>query len=76
MEAGDQHGYRIMVTQVPLGMKIQWRRALGRSVCAEVLEVLPGYPADVAGIREGYVLVKVNGQPIVWETWLQAFHLI
>ena len=83
MEAGDRHWYRIMVTQVPLGMKIQKARTqecnpdpLDRSMCAEVLEVLPGSPADVAGIREGYVLVKVNDQPIVWETWLQVFHLI
>ena len=64
-----------MVTQLPLGMQIQtcWQSASDGRICAEVLKVQPGSVADVAGICEGYVLVKVNDQPAVGETWLEVF---
>ena len=40
---------------------------------AEVLEVLPGHPAAVAGVCEGYVLVEINDQAVVGETWFEVF---
>ena len=40
---------------------------------AEVLEVLPGHPAAMAGVCEGYVLVEINDQAVVGETWFEVF---
>ena len=40
---------------------------------AAVLEVLPGHPAAVAGVCEGYVLVEINDQAVVGETWFEVF---
>ena len=40
---------------------------------AAVLEVLPGHPAAVAGVREGYVLGQINDQAVVGENWFEVF---
>merc|ERR1712032_387019 len=42
----------------PFGMNIQVFKL------PRVVEVLPGYPAEKAGVKKGFVLVEVNGQPV------------
>jgi serine protease Do len=39
-------------------------RRLGRRGCIEVVEVVPGRPADRAGIRAGDLIVALDGSPV------------
>jgi S1-C subfamily serine protease len=39
-------------------------RRLGRRGCIEVVEVVPGRPADRAGIRSGDLIVALDGSPV------------
>lgn len=59
--------FRVMVVQKPFGMNIQVH------VAPRVVEVLPGFPAEAAGVREGFVLTQVNDRPVDAVTWLEAF---
>lgn len=63
----DPHRYRVMVTKKPFGMNIQVH------VAPRVVEVLPGFPAEAAGVREGFVLKEINEQPVDAVTWFKAF---
>jgi S1-C subfamily serine protease len=40
------------------------RRELGRADCVEVVEVVPGHPADIAGLRAGDLIVALGDTPI------------
>eukprot|EP00421_Protoceratium_reticulatum_P005553 CAMPEP_0168361864 /NCGR_PEP_ID=MMETSP0228-20121227/2883_1 /TAXON_ID=133427 /ORGANISM="Protoceratium reticulatum, Strain CCCM 535 (=CCMP 1889)" /LENGTH=433 /DNA_ID=CAMNT_0008374549 /DNA_START=24 /DNA_END=1321 /DNA_ORIENTATION=+ len=65
--AQDPHHYRVLVAQKPFGMNIQVH------VAPRVVEVLPGYPAEAAGVRKGFVLIKVNERPVDAITWFKEF---
>merc|ERR1740116_777199 len=38
-----------------------------------VTEVLPGYPAEAAGIRRGFVLIEVADRPVSSDTWFKEY---
>merc|ERR1719195_1888058 len=38
-----------------------------------VVEVLPGFPAEAAGIRRGHVLVRVNDKPVDASNWFEEY---
>lgn len=38
--------------------------SLGRTSCVEVVEVVPGSPADAAGLRAEDLIVELNGAPV------------
>ena len=60
--------HHVNVTQTPFGMIVQ-------TGCthARVLHVWPDYPAPAAGICKGFVLVRINDQPVSGETWREVF---
>merc|ERR1719517_325914 len=61
------HRFRVMVSKKPFGMNIQ------SNVVPRIVEILPGYPAEAAGLRKGFVLREVNEKPVSAETWFEAF---
>eukprot|EP00747_Dinoflagellata_sp_TGD_P168953 gnl/TRDRNA2_/TRDRNA2_196629_c0_seq1.p1 gnl/TRDRNA2_/TRDRNA2_196629_c0~~gnl/TRDRNA2_/TRDRNA2_196629_c0_seq1.p1 ORF type:complete len:538 (-),score=118.82 gnl/TRDRNA2_/TRDRNA2_196629_c0_seq1:65-1678(-) len=63
----DPEHFVAMVTKKPWGMNIQ------ANVVPRVVEVLPGFPAEAAGVRKGFVLTEVAGQPVTAENWFNAF---
>lgn len=63
----DPHRFRVMVVKKPFGMNIQVH------VAPRVVEVLPGFPAEAAGVREGFVLTELNDQRVDAVTWFDAF---
>mmetsp|Transcript_61762 Transcript_61762/g.199106 ORF Transcript_61762/g.199106 Transcript_61762/m.199106 type:complete len:436 (+) Transcript_61762:83-1390(+) len=65
----DPERFRVMVVKKPFGMNIQVH------VAPRVVEVLPGYPAEAAGVREGFVLTEVNDKPVTAIDWFEAFQL-
>lgn len=65
--SGDPHRYRVMVTKKPYGMNVQV------NVLPRVVEVLPGYPAEAAGIQRGFVLTEVNELPVDASNWFQQY---
>merc|ERR1712228_324007 len=50
----------------PFGMNIQVFKL------PRVVEVLPGYPAEKAGVKKGYVLIEVNDKPVDAQTFSNA----
>ena len=60
--------HHVNVTQTPFGMSVQTG-----CIYARVLHVLPDYPAHAAGICKGFVLVKINDQPVSGETWEDVY---
>lgn len=65
--SNDTKRYRVMVAKRPYGMNVQV------NVLPRVTEVLPGYPAEAAGVRRGFVLTEVAGQPVNGKTWFKLF---
>jgi len=63
----DVHRYRVMVVKRPFGMNIEVNKL------PRVVEVLPGYPAEGAGIRRGFVLTQVNEKDVSVATWFDMF---
>lgn len=63
----DPHRFRVMVVKKPFGMNIQVH------VAPRVVEVLPGFPAEAAGVREGFVLKEIGDVPVDAVTWFEAF---
>ncbi len=50
--------------QFPLNRQLARYFRLNNNLCVEVVAVSSGGPADKAGIREGDLLVSMNGQPV------------
>jgi S1-C subfamily serine protease len=65
--SGDEHRYRTLVTQRPFGMNVQV------NVLPRVVEVLPGSPAERAGVRRGFVLTEVNSEPVGASNWFDVW---
>eukprot|EP00928_Gymnodinium_smaydae_P011438 TRINITY_DN14221_c0_g1_i1.p1 TRINITY_DN14221_c0_g1~~TRINITY_DN14221_c0_g1_i1.p1 ORF type:complete len:387 (-),score=91.33 TRINITY_DN14221_c0_g1_i1:195-1355(-) len=63
----DKKRYRVMVVKKPFGMNVQV------NVVPRVVDVLPGYPAEKAGVRRGYVLTAVNDVAVNASTWYTAW---
>jgi len=63
----DSHLLRVMVAKKPYGMNIQVNKV------PRVVEVLPGFPAEAAGIRRGHVLVRVNDKPVNASNWFEEY---
>ena len=60
--------HHVIITQTPLGMEVQTG-----CMWARVLDVWPDYPAHAGDIRKGFVLVRINDQPVSGETWHEVF---
>merc|ERR1740129_1886822 len=56
-----------MVAKQPFGMNVQVH------VLPRVTEVLPGYPAEAAGVRRGFVLTEVNDKKVGAQDWFEAY---
>ena len=52
------------VATVPGPVPPAWRERLGRTTGALVAEVVPGGPADRAGLRRGDLLLTADGKPV------------
>lgn len=65
--SNSTHRYRVMVHQRPYGMNVQV------NVVPRVTEVLPGSPAEAAGVKAGFVLIEVNDKPVNGSTWFDAW---
>lgn len=63
----DQHRYRVMVTKKPYGMNVQANKL------PRVVEVLPGFPAEAAGVQRGFVLTEVNDVPVDVRNWFEEY---
>jgi len=63
----DSRLLRVMVAKKPYGMNIQVNKV------PRVVEVLPGFPAEAAGIRRGYVLVRVNEKVVDASNWFEEY---
>mmetsp|Transcript_83920 Transcript_83920/g.271588 ORF Transcript_83920/g.271588 Transcript_83920/m.271588 type:complete len:486 (-) Transcript_83920:162-1619(-) len=63
----DGHRYRVMVTRKPYGMNVQV------NTVPRVVEVLPGFPAEAAGVRRGFVLIEVNDFPVTADDWFEQY---
>jgi len=63
----DKSRYRVMVAKKPFGMNVQVH------VLPRVTEVLPGYPAEAAGVRRGFVLTEVNDKKVGAQDWFEAY---
>lgn len=63
----DEHNFRVVVKERPFGMNVQ------TNTVPRVVEVLPGYPAEAAGVKAGYVLTAINDQPVDAHTWFDIW---
>jgi S1-C subfamily serine protease len=52
------------VAMMPGPVPAQWRERLGRKTGALIAQVIPGGPADRAGLRRGDLLLTVAGKPV------------
>jgi S1-C subfamily serine protease len=52
------------VAMMPGPVPAQWRERLGRKTGALIAQVVPGGPADRAGLRRGDLLLTVSGKPV------------
>jgi len=68
--SGDKHNFRTMVVKKPYGMNIQVHTV------PRVIDVLPGSPAEAAGVKRGFVLTHVNDQKVDPETWFNAWQTV
>lgn len=59
--------YRVMVIKKPYGMNVQ------TNVVPRVVGVLPGFPAEAAGVRKGMVLTAVGDQAVDSSNWFEKF---
>mmetsp|Transcript_84701 Transcript_84701/g.196935 ORF Transcript_84701/g.196935 Transcript_84701/m.196935 type:complete len:483 (-) Transcript_84701:129-1577(-) len=66
-EIEHEHRYRVMVVKKPYGMNVQV------NTVPRVVEVLPGSPAEAAGIRPGFVLTEVNEVAVDMKNWFEQY---
>jgi len=64
----DEHNFKVVVKKRPFGMNVQ------SHVVPRVAEVLPGYPAEGAGVKKGWVLTAINDQTVNADNWLDIWH--
>jgi C-terminal processing protease CtpA/Prc len=64
----DEHNFKVAVKKRPFGMNVQTH------VNPRVAEVLPGYPAEAAGVKAGWVLKAINDQAVDADNWLDIWH--
>jgi hypothetical protein len=66
----EVHNFTVKVKKRPFGMNIH------ASVVPRVVEVLPGYPAEAAGVKAGFVLTKIGNTDVDasnwWDIWQRA----
>jgi len=63
----DAHNHRVLVVSKPFGMNVQV------NIVPRVIEVLPGYPAERAGVKRGFVLKAVNDVPVNATNWFDLW---
>jgi len=63
----DPRFFRALVLKKPFGMNVQVNHL------PRVVDVLPGFPAEAAGVKRGMVLKEVDNHPVEVATWFQAF---
>jgi C-terminal processing protease CtpA/Prc len=63
----NEHDFRVVVRERPFGMNIQTH------VVPRVAEILPGYPAEAAGVKVGWVLTHINDQAVDAHTWFDMW---
>lgn len=66
--SADEH--RCTVEEKPFGMNVQ---VTEDHPYPRVIEVLPGFPAEKAGVRVNMILTEVNGMKVTSETWFSSF---
>jgi len=63
----EVHNFTVKVSKRPFGMNIH------SSVLPRVVEVLPGYPAEAAGVKAGFVLTKINKLDVNATNWFDVW---
>jgi len=63
----DEHNFKVFVKERPFGMNVQ------SNVVPRVVEVLPGYPAEAAGVKAGFVLTAINDQKVDADSWFDIW---
>mmetsp|Transcript_24644 Transcript_24644/g.62849 ORF Transcript_24644/g.62849 Transcript_24644/m.62849 type:complete len:1286 (+) Transcript_24644:2087-5944(+) len=69
-ELGQDGVLRIRVVKAPFGMNVE---NSPRSPKGVVTKVLPGFPAELAGVQAGYQIVEVDGHEVTAQTWYSVF---
>jgi len=64
MRDGRVHRAYLGLVMIPGQVPASWRERLGRNTGLLVAQVLPGGPADRAGLRAGDLLLTVAGKPV------------
>merc|ERR1739838_54479 len=64
----DYLNFSCDVPKLPFGMQI----AAPPGKRPHVMGVLPGYPADAAGVKKGDILIEVAGRPVNAATYFAA----
>jgi S1-C subfamily serine protease len=54
----------IVAEQVPLPARLAYRSGLKQTSCVRIREVVPGSPADEAGLKVGDLLVRLDSEPV------------
>jgi len=65
--SADEQNFRVKVVSRPFGMNVQTH------VLPRVVEVLPGSPAEAAGVKAGFVLKAINGQIVNGKDWFDVW---
>merc|ERR1711862_906428 len=65
----DQRSVHVIAAERPFGMNVQ---ATADQV-PRVMEVLPGYPAEKAGVKKGFVLKSINGKVVNGSSWIKIW---
>jgi len=63
----EMHNFTVKVQKRPFGMNI---RSGG---VPRVVEVLPGYPAEAAGVKAGFVITKINQKSVDASNWFDVW---
>ena len=64
MREGKVRRAYLGLVMVPAPLSQPWRERMGRSMGLRVAEVVPGSPADRAGLRAGDLLLSAAGHPV------------
>lgn len=65
--SAEEDNFRVKVVSRPFGMNVQ------TNVLPRVVEVLPGSPAEAAGVKVGFVLTAINGQIVNAKDWFDIW---